>query len=98
MDVHITIAEDAGAAPGASPQGRPRGTDGTGAVDAGAAAAAGAGTGTGAGAPSAAEGVIDGGAAPQWLSELVRLADAGEIARPGEAGATDAGSAAPAPG
>ncbi|MGW0908984.1 hypothetical protein [Streptomyces sp. NPDC002853] len=65
MQVHITIAEDAGAAPAAATEQRLSVTrNATGAADAGP--------------------VVDGGQAPGWLTELVRLADAGEVARPGE--------------
>ncbi|MEV0523094.1 hypothetical protein AB0I66_06680 [Streptomyces sp. NPDC050439] len=65
MQVHITIAEDAGAAPTAATGQQlavPRNATGT--AEAGP--------------------VTDGGEAPAWLTELVRLADAGQVARPGE--------------
>ncbi|MFD4475761.1 MULTISPECIES: hypothetical protein [unclassified Streptomyces] len=116
MKLHITIAEDAGAAPGAVVAGAPgadrqlsvpRATDATGAVDAGPAAESvtsgySAAPGTEPARTAGAGTVIDGGEAPGWLTELVRLADAGEVARPGEEGADrpggDAGSAAPVSG
>lgn len=117
MKVHITIAEDAGAAPGAGPERQLSvARDASGAVDAGPAAAAGTGqampaASSAAGAesarPAGADSVTDGGEAPAWLTELVRLADAGEVARPGEepqdahrpseGPAMDAGSAGAAP-
>ncbi|WP_344527222.1 hypothetical protein, partial [Streptomyces rectiviolaceus] len=90
-----------------------RGAAAAGAVDAGPAAAAGAEQAMtadyiAAPATESAGSVTDGGAAPAFLAELVRLADAGEVARPGEepqqAGRSseflsmDAGSAPPAPG
>ncbi|MFC8126833.1 hypothetical protein [Streptomyces sp. NPDC057302] len=89
MKVHITIAEDAGAAPaaGAGPR-LSVARDAAGSVDAGPAAAAGSAP------PAASVGAVgsvgslgsgmDAGTAPGWLVELVRLADAGEVARPGE--------------
>lgn len=66
MQVHITIAEDAGAAPAPA-----AGTEGQLSVSRNATGATEAGP------------VMDGGEAPGWLTELVRLADAGEVARPG---------------
>lgn len=104
MKVHITIAEDAGAAPAAGTERQLSvGRDTTGAADAGPAAAAGAEQSV----TTEAGSVMDGGAAPGWLTELVRRADAGEVARPGEEAEgnlqssavvpTDAGRA-PAPG
>lgn len=93
MKVHITIAEDAGAAPAAGAERQLSvGRDTTGAVDAGPAPAAGAEQSVTTGyftAPEAASAppagsVMDGGEAPDWLTELVRRADAGEVARPGE--------------
>ncbi|MEV8022805.1 hypothetical protein AB0O76_42225 [Streptomyces sp. NPDC086554] len=119
MKVHITVTEDTGAAPSAGPERQlsvARETATTGAVNAGPAPAAGAEQATATGSfvttetnsvrPSGS--VTDGGEAPAWLAELVRLADAGQVARPGEEpqeprqpseGLTmDAGSAAPAPG
>lgn len=121
MKVHITIAEDAGAAPppGAAPErqlSEPRETAATGAVDAGPAPAAGAQQAMTNGhftspvseSTRPAGPVTDGGEAPGWLTELVRLADSGQVARPGEdpqgtrhsAGnlSMDAGRATPAPG
>ncbi|GAA1917681.1 hypothetical protein GCM10009837_48580 [Streptomyces durmitorensis] len=109
MKVHVTISEDAGAAPAAASERQlsvARETAAAGAVDAGPASAAGAEQGP-------AGSVTDGGESPGWLAELVRLADAGEVARPGEEpqetrGSTargpsegpvmEAGSAGPAPG
>ncbi|MFI6087633.1 hypothetical protein [Streptomyces sp. NPDC051218] len=102
MKVHITIAEDAGAAPGAgAAQQFSVARDGTRAVDAGPAAAG--------SEPTRPEGSpTDGGEAPGHLAELVRRADAGEVARPGDEPredfqssgglSMDAGSAGPAPG
>ncbi|MGW7070847.1 hypothetical protein ACWGII_34675 [Streptomyces sp. NPDC054855] len=71
MQVHITIAEDAGAAPAPAPS-PGAGTERQPSMTLNATGAAGAGP------------VMDGGQAPGWLTELVRLADAGEVARPGE--------------
>ncbi|MWA09600.1 hypothetical protein [Streptomyces sp. BA2] len=82
MKVHITIAEDAGAAP-APAAGAERQLDVTRAADITAAVDAGpAAPGTDSARPEGS--VTDGGEAPAWLAELVRLADAGEVARPGE--------------
>ncbi|MEV6755363.1 hypothetical protein [Streptomyces sp. NPDC051214] len=75
MQVHITIAEDAGAAPAPAAA-----TEQQLSVTRNATAAAGAGP------------VMDGGEAPGWLTELVRLADAGEVARPGEESSEARGS------
>ncbi|MEV0117009.1 hypothetical protein AB0H77_27860 [Streptomyces sp. NPDC050844] len=114
MKVHITVTEDAGAAPAAGPElSVARET----AANAGPAATAGAEQAMPADFFTTTEqaqsirpsgSVMDGGEAPAWLAELVRLADAGQVARPGEepqearqssAGPTmDAGSAGPAPG
>ncbi|MCX4834675.1 hypothetical protein OG785_02750 [Streptomyces sp. NBC_00006] len=119
MKVHITIADDAGAAPppGAGPgrqHSETRETAATGAVDAGSAPAAGAEQAMTNGHRTSpvsesmrpAGPVTDGGEAPGWLAELVRLADAGQVSRPGEdpqetrhssenASSMDAGRAAP---
>ncbi|MGW7077869.1 hypothetical protein [Streptomyces sp. NPDC054866] len=106
MKVHITIAEDAGAAPSAPAAGAERQLDVTRAADITAAVDAGpAAAGTESARPEGS--ATDGGEAPAWLAELVRLADAGEVARPGEEPqeiresseglSMDAGSAGPAP-
>ncbi|MCX4673413.1 hypothetical protein OG453_43415 [Streptomyces sp. NBC_01381] len=120
MKVHITVTEDAGAAPAAGPE-RQLSVAREAAANAGPAAAAGTEQAMPIDFFTTTEqaqsirpsirpsgSVMDGGEAPAWLAELVRLADAGEVARPGEesqearqssAGLTmDAGSAGPAPG
>lgn len=106
MKVHITIAEDAGAAPAAGTERQLSvGRDTMGAVAAGPAPAAGAEQSVTTGhftAPEAqsappAGSVMDGGEAPGWLTELVRRADAGEVARPGEGSQETPQSSAGAP-
>ncbi|MEV4871123.1 hypothetical protein [Streptomyces syringium] len=101
MKVHITVADDGGP-PGTAAVTTPATTPATGpeATDAGAAPGATAG---GPAAGAAGQGT-DGGAAPGWLTDLVRLADAGRVPRPDapagpgqEADTQDAG-AAPASG
>lgn len=116
MKVHITVTEDAGAAPAAGPE-RQLSVARETAANAGPAATAGTEQAMPADFFTTTEqaqsvrpsgSVMDGGEAPAWLAELVRLADAGQVARPGEEpqearqsseGLTmDAGSAGPAPG
>ncbi|MFF5125477.1 hypothetical protein ACFY41_00860 [Streptomyces syringium] len=97
MKLHITVADDGGP-PGTAavttPATGPGGADG--AADAGAAPGATAG---GPAAGAAGQGT-DGGAAPGWLTDLVRLADTGRVPRPDapagagrDAGSQDAGAA-----
>ncbi|WP_370417831.1 hypothetical protein AB8O64_03695 [Streptomyces sp. QH1-20] len=93
MKVHITVADDGGP-PGTAAVTTP--ATGPEATDAGAAPGATAGEPA---AGAAGQGT-DGGAAPGWLTDLVRLADAGRVPRPDapagpgqEAGSQDAGAA-----